>query len=57
MMPVGLNKIYSYNFVVHLKQNIISRTTSQTGYTSTALTLNTQNYRQELEDNKANGHN
>ena len=42
---LGLNKVCSFDIVVHLKQNTISYTTSQTAYMSTALTLNTQNYR------------
>ena len=41
----GLNKVYSFDIVVHLKQNTISYTRSQTAYMSTAVTLNTQNYR------------
>ena len=44
----GLNKVYSHDIIVHLKQNTISCTTSQTAYVSTALTLKTQNYRDEL---------
>ena len=37
---VGLNKVYSFDIVVHLKQNTIRYTTSQRAYISTALTLN-----------------
>ena len=44
----GLNKVYSLDIVVHLKQNTISYTTSQTAYMSTAVTLNTQNYRHKF---------
>ena len=40
--------VYSFDIVVYLKQNTISYTTSQTAYMSTALTLNTQNYRHEF---------
>ena len=43
----GLNKVYSLDIIVHLKQNTKSYT-SHTAYMSTALTLNTQNYRHEL---------
>ena len=48
IVVVGLNKVYSYNFIVHLRQNTISCTTRQMAYMSKALTLNTQNYRHEL---------
>ena len=41
--------------MVHLKQNAINCATSQTAYMSTALTLNTQNYDMNFENNKTNG--
>ena len=41
-VPVGLRKVYSHNIRVHLEQNTVSGTTSQTAYMSTALTLNTK---------------
>ena len=53
----GLNETFSYNIIVHLKQNIICCTSSQTAYSCTssqtayigaALTLHTQNYRHKL---------
>ena len=44
----GLNKVYSHDIQVHLKQKTVSCTISQTAYMSTALTLNTQSYRHEF---------